>query len=270
MKSPKEQALDRVVLRHLAEGSKARELGKLLVSDPEIQALQDYANEVAIKRLGYNDHGPVHMRQVAVNALHMLDLLHQAGIKTSLEVEEGGSYEDSVCAVLLASFLHDMGMTISRNDHEVTGTIIARPIMQRLLDVVFPDNLAQRTAIISIATEGIYGHMATHQIHSIEAGLVLVADGCDMEKGRARIPMMLNHGEQGEVGDIHKYSANAIEHVEISRGEEHPIKIEVTMSSDVGYFQVEEVLLQKIGKSPDKCFVEVYATVLGGERKRYL
>ena len=58
--------------------------------------------------------------------------------------------------------------------------------------------------------------------------------------------------------------------MEISRGEEHPIKIEVTMSSDVGYFQVEEVLLQKIGKSPDKRFVEVYATVIGGERKRYL
>ncbi len=270
MKSPKELALDRVVLRHLAEGSKGYELGKLLVSDKEIQALQDYANEVAIKRLGYNDHGPVHMRQVAVNALHMLSLLHEASIKTSLEEESGGTYEDSVCAVLLASFLHDLGMTISRNDHEVTGTIIARPIMSRLLDALYRDALEKKIAIISIATEGIYGHMATHQIHSLEAGLILVADGCDMAKGRARIPMMLSHGEQGEVGDIHIYSANAIEHVEISKGKEHPISIEVTMSSDVGYFQVEEVLLQKINKSPDKKYLEVYASTPHGERKRYL
>ncbi len=36
----------------------------------------------------------------------------------------------------------------------------------------------------------------------------LIADGCDMERGRARIPMMLN--TESRVGDIHKYSATSI------------------------------------------------------------
>lgn len=270
MKSAKELALDRVILRHLEKGTKAYELGQLLTQDEEIQSLQEYANIVAIKRLGYNDHGPVHMRQVAVNALVMLRLLHDAGIKTSMETEEEGDYDDSTCAVLLAGFLHDMGMTVSRADHELTGLVIARPIMERLLLQVIPDDLARRTRILSVATEGIFGHMATRAIHSVEAGLILVADGCDMQKGRARIPLMLGPEGTGEVGDIHKYSSNAIEGVQISKGENHPIKIEIIMSSDVGYFQVEEVLLQKIAKSPDKRYLEVYATVQGGERKRYL
>ena len=35
--------------------------------------------------------------------------------------------------------------------------------------------------------EGIIGHMGHEKIHSIEAGTVLVADGTDMTKGRARM-----------------------------------------------------------------------------------
>ena len=42
------------------------------------------------------------------------------------------------------------------------------------------------------------------------------------------------------------------------------------MSGDVGFFQIEEVLLQKIDASPSKQFVELYAGVVGEERKCYL
>lgn len=34
---------------------------QLLIDDAEVQAIQDYANTVSIVRLGFNDHGPVHM-----------------------------------------------------------------------------------------------------------------------------------------------------------------------------------------------------------------
>lgn len=71
-------------------------------------------------------------------------------------------------------------------------------------------------------------------------------------------------------GDIHKYSANAIERVKISSGEEHPLKIEIEMKSEVGFFQVEEVLLLKIQSSPAKNLIELYASVEGEELKRYL
>lgn len=89
----------------------------------------------------------------------------------------------------------------------------------------------------------------------------------DMTKGRARIPLEIN--TKPMVGDIHKYSANAIERVHITKGEERPVKIEVNMSSEVGFFQVEEVLLQKIVSSPARDFVELYAGVEGSEMKKY-
>jgi metal-dependent HD superfamily phosphatase/phosphodiesterase len=72
------------------------------------------------------------------------------------------------------------------------------------------------------------------------------------------------------VGDIHKYSANSIESVKIHQGSEKPIQIEVFMSSDVGFFQIEEVLIPKINSSPAKGFVELLAGVEGKEMKKYL
>jgi metal-dependent HD superfamily phosphatase/phosphodiesterase len=42
------------------------------------------------------------------------------------------------------------------------------------------------------------------------------------------------------------------------------------MSAEVGFFQIEEVLLPKINSSPAKDLVELYAGVEGQELKRYL
>ena len=120
----------------------------------------------------------------------------------------------------------------------------------------------------SVAIEGIVGHMASRRIHSIEAGVILVADGCDMERGRARIPLVLNTDPR--VGDIHKYSANSIEHVRIEAGKHKPVRISVEMSTDVGFFQIEEVLLPKVNMSPAKQYIELYAGTTGQEPKKYL
>lgn len=242
----------------------------ILISDEEIQAVQDYANNVSIVRLGFNDHGPVHMRTVCRNALKMLKILYLGGIKTNLEREEAGTFADSVTAVILASFMHDFGMTIGRQDHELYSGILAYNQIERILQSVLPgkENLTRRVVIRSMALEGILGHMGTRKIHSIEAGLILIADGCDMTKGRARIPMEMNL--KPTAGDIHKYSANSIEKVKILAGQEKPVKIEVHMSADVGFFQIEEVLLQKINCSPAKNLIELYAGVDGQELKKYL
>ena len=243
---------------------------EILINDEEVQAIQDYANTVSIVRLGFNDHGPVHMRTVCRNALTMLKILYTCGIKTSLENENAGSFSDSVTAVVIASFFHDFGMTIGRQDHELYSGILAFNMLESILKTVLPQSkdLNRRVIIRSMALEGILGHMGTRKIHSIEAGLILIADGCDMTKGRARIPMEMN--SKPSVGDIHKYSANSIEKVKILQGKEKPIKIEVHMSADVGFFQIEEVLLQKINNSPAKNLVELFAGVEGQDEKQYL
>lgn len=268
MKSVKELSLESKILKRLQSSKTCLELVNYLFADEELQEMQDYANNVSIKRLGYNDHGPVHMRQVAANAIKMLNILQSAGIKTSLEREETGTFEDSMCAVIIAGLMHDLGMMTGRQGHEEMSALLAQPIIERTLMHILPNDLHRRVIIKSLATEAIVGHMSSRKIHSVEAGIILIADGCDMTKGRARIPMTIN--KTPRVGDIHKYSANAINRIGIHHGERKPIRIDIEMSGDVGFFQIEEVLLTKIDSSPAKEYVELYAGVEGQEPKCYL
>ncbi|NCB02492.1 MAG: phosphohydrolase [Spirochaetia bacterium] len=268
MKSPKELSLERKLYQAVDENSKPGKLLRLLIEDEEVQQMQEYANSVSIVRLGYNDHGPVHMRQVCLNAIKMIKLLKEGGILGSLEQDHVGTSDDSLSSVILAAFLHDLGMAVGREDHELLSASLALSIITRLLDKVYPDDLQKRVIIRSIALEGIVGHMANRKIHSIESGVILIADGCDMEKGRARIPLSLS--TDAKIGDIHKYSSHAIEKVSIEKGIIKPISIKISMTSEVGYFQVEEVLYPKIRMSPAKEYVELYAMITGAEYKQYM
>ncbi len=277
-KSPKEKTVetkilmlvDELVNRFCDEDDLPKRLVAIMFKNEEIKSIQDYANTVSISRLGLNDHGPVHMKIVCYNALKMLILLHEADVKTSLEIEHAGTFADSVSAVMMAALLHDSGMTIGRKDHELYSGIISYSVIDNVLKQLLPDNkdILRRTIIRSVAMEGIIGHMGTHPIHSIEAGLILIADGCDMTKGRARITLEIP--SKPTEGDIHKYSAHSIQKVNISKGEERPLKIEVQMKSEVGFFQVEEVLIPKLQSSPARHLIELYAGVEGEEVKRYI
>jgi len=266
-KSVKQQQLEERILKLLS--GKALRTAEILFADSELQATQEYANIVSIKRLGYNDHGPVHMRKATLNTIKMFKLLNEAGIKMNLEKEEVGTADDSLTAVIMASLLHDLGMTITRDSHELLSIQLATPFIDRILGELHSENeLMIKTAIRSIAIEGIFGHMATRKIHSLEAGLVLIGDGSDMEKGRARIPSMLS--SKTRVGDIHRTSASAIQKVKIAKGQEKPICITVEMNASVGFFQIEEVFFPKINISPVKPYIELYAGVTDRELLRYL
>jgi metal-dependent HD superfamily phosphatase/phosphodiesterase len=271
MRSPKEYSLDTKIIGALQElkvSDKLLEIARLMTADAEIQIAQEYANSVSIKRLGFNDHGPVHMRVAVLNAITMMGFIREAGIKTSLQTEELGDFEDSLSAVILAAMLHDLGMCVSRQDHELHSVYLALPIIDRILSKVYENDLYKKTMIRSLALGGISGHMGNRTIHSLEAGIVQIADGCDMTKGRARIPIALSYSPR--VGDIHQYSASAITEVRLSRGEERPIRIQAFMSSEVGLFQVEAVLLSKIASSTAKSHIELYAQIKNRESKRYL
>jgi len=271
VKSAKEISIEKKLLDIVSSFNlpgKALEGLKWMLASDEIQSAQEYANTVSIMRLGFNDHGPVHMRTVALNAVLMFDLLKKAGIKTSLETDDCGNFDDSLLAVITASMLHDLGMGMGRQDHELHSAILALPIIDRLLADVYKDNTRKRMILRALTLEGIRGHMGSISVCSLEAGVVQIADGCDMTKGRARIPIALGHSPRA--GHIHQYSANSIEDVKISAGSENPVRIDVYMSSEVGLFQVEEVLLHKIAGSTAKPHIELYAQVQGETEKRYL
>jgi metal-dependent HD superfamily phosphatase/phosphodiesterase len=271
MRSPKEQSLDVKTigkLQTLGVSARVMEAANMVCSDEEIQAVQEYANNVSIVRLGYNDHGPVHMRTVLLNAIIMLGFLRDAGIKTSLETEGIGDFDDSLIAVIYGAMLHDLGMSMGRQDHEIFSIHLASPIIERHLSQLYKGSLQKKVMARSLALECISGHMGNRPVYSLEAGIVQIADGCDMTKGRARISMSLSQNHRA--GSIHQFSANSIESVRIEKGKEKPIHVEVLMSSEVGLFQVEEVLMIKIASSTAKPYIELYAHVEGEEPKRYL
>jgi len=247
---------------------RALEAVEILTADREIKELQEYANHVSIQRLKYNDHGPVHMRKVALNALIMVKILHDKGKKFAMEKEHLGKLEDVQLVVFAAAFLHDIGMGIGREGHEVNSTILAESIIKKMLQSIYPEKLDKQVAARCLIMECVLGHMATREVHTSEAGVVLIADGCDMEQGRARIPMRIQ--STPEVGDIHQYSADSILKVDIKPGKEKPIAIHITMNASVGFFQVEEVLFPKINMSPVKKHLELYAGVKDRKTKQYL
>ena len=90
MKSVKEVVTESKIIERLKNNNQCLKLVKYLFEDEELQELQEYANNVSIKRLGYNDHGPVHMRQVVGNAIKMLNILRDGtwGISSLGKVEK--------------------------------------------------------------------------------------------------------------------------------------------------------------------------------------
>ena len=264
-KTAKEHQLESVLVGR-NEGP-VRELLARLVADPEINLVHSYANAVSIRRLGYNDHGPVHARITTYNALKIFRLLHEAGVPSSLQAEEIGSYEDSQVAVALGCFLHDFGMAVTRDEHEWHSIMLADAIIQRYI-AEYCSESDRRIVIRALVHEIIVGHMAHSRIHSIEAGVVLVADGTDLTRGRSRIPLQMEL--KPAVGDMHRFSAGSITRVEIVAGELKPVRISVFMEDRTGLFQIEEVLMAKVKASPIIQYLEIAANVNDQESRFYL
>jgi uncharacterized protein len=110
--------------------------------------------------------------------------------------------------------------------------------------------------------------MGHQEIASREAGVLLVADGCDLEFGRAK--PATNISINGRIGDIHRYSASCVQKVTLSPGDVKPVKISILLKEYAGFFQIEEILMQKILKSTIKDFVEVVGFIKPESPKRYL
>lgn len=105
--------------------------------------------------------------------------------------------------------------------------------------------------------------MCNYKPTSLEARIIPVSDALDMEEGRARLPYKLKGP------DIHKFSALAIEKVEITKGSVKPVRVVVRMKNPSGTFQIEEVMMPKVRGSNAHEFLELYAKI-GEEELKYL
>ncbi|MCP4683018.1 MAG: HD domain-containing protein, partial [Desulfobacterales bacterium] len=199
---------------------KNRKLEKLLThinENKELIQLWKCANVNAVDRSGINDHGEVHIRIVANAALKILRLLVKGGVTPSAVQDHDLNMEDSEVIVVLAACLHDIGISAHRDDHERYSLFLAYPKSRELLDGIYEDPAL--TTIASEVMQAIIAHNAKETCLTIEAGVLKVADALDMTGGRSRIPV-----EAGKV-NIHSVAAQAVQSVDIERGEDRPVKL---------------------------------------------
>jgi metal-dependent HD superfamily phosphatase/phosphodiesterase len=221
-----------------------------------------YMAQVHAERLGMSDHSWVHVQIVLNIALRLSRLLTKGDVQPAMVTDHGMSVKDSEVVVAAGALLHDVGMSIHRADHEAYSLFLAREALQRLLSDIYRE--PERSIVIAEALHAIIGHRRRGQPYTVEGGIVRVADALDMAEGRTRIPL-----ESGQEG-IHSISAAAIDQVNISAGEERPVRIEIELNNSAGIFQVDDLLATKIRDTPLAGYIEVVAEVRGESEKRLL
>jgi metal-dependent HD superfamily phosphatase/phosphodiesterase len=248
MKKEAERTIDKLV----ANRPKARKMWDLLKGDPEAKADWDMANYIAVSKLKYNDHGEIHAKIVAANALRMLTLLLDNGVPTSTLKEKAGDEDDVYLIVLAGALLHDIGNQVHRENHNVSSVYLAIPLLNRLLPKIYKDEQILYE-IRGHILHCIYSHELEILDLTEESALVGIADGTDMTKGRGRLAF-----DRGNV-NIHTVSALSIEKVEIRQGEDVPIQILIHLNNSAGVFQIQETLAKKIIGGPLQNYCEVIA-----------
>jgi len=246
------QDAEKTIVQLTADKPKARRMWKLLKDDPEVNADWDMANFIAVSKLKYNDHGEVHAKIVAANALKMLRLLLDNGVLPSVIKERAGDVDDAYLIVLAAALLHDIGNQVHRENHHISSVYLAIPLLNRLLPEIY-ENREVMYEVRAHVLNCIYSHEFDVRDLTEEACLIGIADGTDMTKGRGRIAF-----DKGNI-NIHTVSALSIEKVEIMQGKDVPVRILIHLNNSAGIFQIQETLGRKIIDSPLEDYVEVIA-----------
>lgn len=239
----------------IPDNTRALEMYQYLTGSPKVQSYLRSANRMAVSRLGYTDHGPVHAEVATWNALKTFDILDET-FQPNVVAEGIGDIDDARLVVLASTYLHDIGMVVHRNEHNQASVQLAGPILESKLMDIYNDS-AKATDILSFIFHGIYAHDDDTQCLTLEAGITKIGDGADMTKGRTIVPF-----QKGKV-DIHSVSAMAINNVIIDKGEEKPLRITVAMDNPAGVFQVQAVLEKKLSTSSLEDHVDIDVLVNG-------
>jgi metal-dependent HD superfamily phosphatase/phosphodiesterase len=228
--------------------------------DDQIKGWWHVANVNAVARMEINDHSWVHIQIVTNIALKLLRQLTKHGIEPAMVKDYGMTRDDAEVVVALTALTHCIGMSVHRHGHEDFSLFLAEPKLRELISGLYDE--PDLTVVVSEVLQGIISHRSDGEPLTLEAGILRVADALDMEQGRSRIAF-----ERGRVG-IHSLSAAAIEEVEITDGEEKPIRISIRMNNSSGIYQVDGLLKAKLVGSGLEPYVEVIAHIDTEAEKR--
>ena len=158
-------------LRVPARGNrKLRRLLEKVDADAQIKGWWHVANVNAVARLEINDHSWVHIQIVTNIALKLLRQLTKNGVEPSLVGDYRLTVEDAEVVVVLASLLHDVGMSVHRRNHEDWSLFLAEPKLRELLADLYDE--PDRTVIVSEVLQAITSHRADGEPLSLEAGVL--------------------------------------------------------------------------------------------------
>jgi metal-dependent HD superfamily phosphatase/phosphodiesterase len=228
--------------------------------DDQLKGWWHVANVNAVARMEINDHSWVHIQIVTNIALKLLRQLTKHGVEPAMVRDYGMSRDDAEVVVGLTALTHCIGMSVHRHGHEDFSLFLAEPKLRELIEGLYDE--PDLTVVVSEVLQGIISHRSDGEPLTLEAGILRVADALDMEQGRSRIAF-----ERGRVG-IHSLSAAAIEEVEISDGDEKPIRISIRMNNSSGIYQVDGLLKAKLVGSGLEPYVEVIAHIDTEAEKR--
>lgn len=212
-----------------------------LEEDERVQAYLQAQNVNPVTRLGYNDHGEKHIEIVLDRALGLYDLLKTADVLFNGASEQGLAEADEPVIIALAATLHDIGHVIHRTNHAHWAIPLCVPLLDDLLEAFYSP--ADAVRVKGEVLHAIICHHTGEHPLTREAGVVRIADGLDMERGRSRRPY-----EDGGRG-INTVSSQAIETVQLYPGESVPVRVEIEMVNAAGVYQVDTLLQQKLQDS---------------------
>lgn len=181
--------------------------------DPVVDAFIRKGNKY-LSVLGFTEHSYRHVSLVSSVAKNVLERL--------------GYPQRQVELAAIAGYMHDLGNVVSRNEHGISGAVIAYPILMQM--GMHPEEIA--TVISAIANhEEQYGHA----VNSVAAALI-VADKSDVHRSRVR-------NSDFATFDIHDRVNYAVEHSFLWVDDnKHTITMELTIDIDIcpvmEYFEI--------------------------------
>jgi metal-dependent HD superfamily phosphatase/phosphodiesterase len=229
-------------------------------SDPEVQAYLAAQNVNPVVRKGYNDHGPKHVEIVRDRALELYGLLKAGDYAFNGASDQGLPEADEPVIVALAATLHDVGHVVHRDEHPYYSIPLAADLLDRFLPTFYDTAAAVR--VKAEVLHAILCHHTEEDPLTAEAGVIRLADGLDMERGRSRIPY-----QQGSRG-INTLSSQAIDCVTLEPGEEVAALVRIEMTNAAGVYQVDELLTAKLRGSGLEDAVHIVAINTGTEENQ--
>ncbi|MFB6140563.1 MAG: HD domain-containing protein [Halosimplex sp.] len=244
---------------HAFPDEKLNEVLDALEADEEVQTYLDAQNVNPVARMRYNDHGAKHVGIVRDRALTLYELLYEGDVAFNGAADQGLETADEPVIVALAATLHDIGHVVHRDDHPYYSIPLAADLLDRFLDEWY--DTADAVRVKGEVLHAILCHHTEETPLTTEAGIVRIADGLDMERGRSRYPY-----ERGGRG-INTVSSQAIESVQLKRGDGSPVLVEIEMHNAAGVYQVDELLKAKLKGSGLEEYVRIVAvnTTEGGD-----